>query len=294
MPSIPRSNRSIRHKVGEYPIARISEITDKGRLTPFMFRLPQIGSRCRRRIADTFFLSCVPQPAAVAAMLDPTAESTLDTAPASRLVIRVKLTTEESPPEPAPRRLGRTAVVLMLAAAAVLLSWLAISFFRSDSSSSPVATDQASDSDSRVAAAARVEDSVVGDRAPPTPAAPTSADARTATNLRAARPAESQVQQQPDAPISAVDQVIPDAPKSALDTIRGTVRVSVRVGVDKQGTVLDAATDDPGPSRYFERLAVEASKKWTFTPATLAERRIVLLRFNFTRDRVTAEANPTQ
>jgi TonB family protein len=66
---------------------------------------------------------------------------------------------------------------------------------------------------------------------------------------------------------SPVNEVIPDVPQSALQTIRGTVRVSVRLTVDKDGTVLAAAADDPGPSRYFERLAIEASKKWTFAPA---------------------------
>jgi TonB family protein len=67
--------------------------------------------------------------------------------------------------------------------------------------------------------------------------------------------------------------------------------VSVRVIVDKKGTVLAATADDPGPSRYFERLAIEASKKWTFAPTDAEKQRIMLLSFNFTRAGTTARAN---
>jgi hypothetical protein len=123
--------------------------------------------------------------------------------------------------------------------------------------------------------AARIEDSsVVGDQPLPKPANETTV--------------------QPDAPPSTVNEVIPDVPRSALETIRGTVRVSVRVIVDRQGTVVAAAADDRGPSRYFERLSVEASKSWTFTPASSDEPRIMLVRFNFTRAGATAHASPLQ
>lgn len=106
------------------------------------------------------------------------------------------------------------------------------------------------------------------------------------------KPVEPEARPQPDAPIAAVNEVIPDVSKSSLDTIRGTIKVSVRVIVDKQGTVIEAAAQDRGPSRYFERKAVGAAKQWTFTPANLEERRAVLLKFNFTRNGATAEANP--
>jgi TonB family protein len=70
--------------------------------------------------------------------------------------------------------------------------------------------------------------------------------------------------------------------------------VSVRVIIDKDGAVLTAAADDPGPSRYFERLALEASRKWTFTPAASDEQRTALLKFHFTRGGVTARAHLPQ
>ncbi|HWJ00697.1 MAG TPA: energy transducer TonB [Burkholderiales bacterium] len=88
--------------------------------------------------------------------------------------------------------------------------------------------------------------------------------------------------------------MIPEVPRSAQKTIRGTVRVSVRVIVDKKGSVLAATADDPGPSRYFERLALQASEKWTFAPTDSEKQRIMRVRFSFTRAGTTARANSLQ
>lgn len=88
-----------------------------------------------------------------------------------------------------------------------------------------------------------------------------------------------------------IHEVLPTVPRSALQTIRGTVRVVIRVTIDKQGRVVAASSQDRGPSRYFERLALESSRQWTFTPAATDEPRSALLRYNFTRDGATARAN---
>jgi TonB family protein len=134
---------------------------------------------------------------------------------------------------------------------------------------------------------------VVSDEPLPKPATETAATTSVEAERSAteAKPIEREVRDQPAAPTSLINEVIPDVPRSALDTIRGTVRVSVRVNIDEEGAVLAAIADDPGPSRYFERLAVEASKKWTFTPADSEEQRIMLVKFNFTRAGTTARAN---
>jgi len=87
-----------------------------------------------------------------------------------------------------------------------------------------------------------------------------------------------------------VDEVLPNPSSSALQTIRGTVRVAVRVTVDRQGRVIATASEEPGPSRYFERLSIAAARKWTFTPANGEGQRTMLLRFHFTRDGTTARA----
>ncbi len=64
-----------------------------------------------------------------------------------------------------------------------------------------------------------------------------------------------------------VSQVLPQVPLSARETIHGKVRVKVQVQVDPNGDVSDASFISPGPSRYFARLAMEASRQWKFQPA---------------------------
>lgn len=191
----------------------------------------------------------------------PATEPQLETPSATRLVIRVKLTPREPPqPPPARRPLSKSALLSIVGAVAVVLGWLVIGSFRS-------------------------EPTVV-----PEPAANVSVGSTPSLPQPATQVVAPEVQQQPDPPPSPINEALPDVPQSALDTIRGTVRVSVRVTFDKQGTVVGAAAEDRGPSRYFERLAVETSKKWTFTPANSEERRTMLVRFNFTRAGVSAHA----
>jgi TonB family protein len=72
------------------------------------------------------------------------------------------------------------------------------------------------------------------------------------------------------------------------------VRVSVRLIVDKQGKVFAALVDDPGPSRYFERLALDAAGKWMFPPEASRAQRLMLVRFDFTREGATAHATAVE
>jgi TonB family protein len=102
------------------------------------------------------------------------------------------------------------------------------------------------------------------------------------------------VQPPPAPPTSSTNEVIPDVSKSARDTVRGTIRVSVRVIVDKDGNVLAATADEPGPSRYFERISVEAARRWTFAPTAAEEQRVMLVRFYFKRSGTTARAIPAK
>jgi TonB family protein len=220
------------------------------------------------------------------------AKSQSGTPSAPRLVVRVKIISKGPPRAPVRRRLSRGAqlLILGLGTVAVLLSWVAISVFRTEPTSAPAATEGAPNSKSQSPARvpAPIEAApVVSDEPLPKPATET-AETRSAE----AKSVESEVRKQPDASPSL--EVIPNVPRSARETIRGTVRVSVRVIVDKEGTVLVATADDPGPSRYFERLAIQASKKWTFAPADAEEQRIMLVRFNFTRAGTTARANSLQ
>jgi TonB family protein len=214
------------------------------------------------------------------------AEGQADTPCAQRLVIRVVLP-KDSLQAPARRGVSKGALLLVGGAAAALLSWFGVTKLRTEPT--PAAAVSASP----------LEPEPVASTPAPAPAdaqAPVSApDGAAATTLEpsssAAQPVEPEASAPPDGPPTAVNEVLPDVPQSALDTIRGTVRVSIRVIIDEGGSVLAAVADDPGPSRYFERLSLEASKNWTFTPAPSEEQRIMLVRFHYTRGGVTARAN---
>jgi len=53
---------------------------------------------------------------------------------------------------------------------------------------------------------------------------------------------------------------MPEVLQSAINTIRGTVKVRVKVNVDQSGTVEDAELESRGPSKYFARAALEAAQ----------------------------------
>jgi serine/threonine protein kinase len=86
-------------------------------------------------------------------------------------------------------------------------------------------------------------------------------------------------------PGEVAHQVLPDVPQKALNGIRGTLKVGVRVRVDASGNVVEESFDPTGPSRYFARLALDASRRWKFTPASVDGKNAPsewILRFEFT------------
>jgi TonB family protein len=66
-----------------------------------------------------------------------------------------------------------------------------------------------------------------------------------------------------------VNQILPDIIPSAMRTISGTVKVSVRLAVDENGKVTDAALASAGPSNYFASKSLEAARRWKFKPAQI-------------------------
>jgi TonB family protein len=92
----------------------------------------------------------------------------------------------------------------------------------------------------------------------------------------------------------ALDQVMPQVPAKALATIRGTVRVGVKVHVDPAGNVSNATLDHSGPSRYFADLALKASKQWVFAAPEADGHSVAsewLIQFAFTNGGAKATAN---
>src|SRR5579862_1438283 len=111
---------------------------------------------------------------------------------------------------------------------------------------------------------------------------------RPAVNSPASTPARGQV----------AHKAMPDVSQKALETIRGKVRVSVKVNVDASGKVTNAAFEAPGPSKYFADAAIHAAKNWTFAPPSSNGDKLPsewLLRFEFApagTEAFSAELNP--
>jgi TonB family protein len=90
-----------------------------------------------------------------------------------------------------------------------------------------------------------------------------------------------------------VHQVLPDVPQKASNTIQGTVRVSVRINVDRSGRVVATELEFPGPSRYFARLALAAAQDWKFAPYDQNIDREFIVNFEFTNTGTRALATRT-
>jgi TonB family protein len=92
-----------------------------------------------------------------------------------------------------------------------------------------------------------------------------------------------------------LDQVMPDVSSRARATIRGTVRVTVKLHVDPTGNVASAELFSPGPSKYFADQALQAAHRWDFAPAKVDGHAVAsnwLVRFEFTPS--ITKVQPTQ
>jgi TonB family protein len=91
-------------------------------------------------------------------------------------------------------------------------------------------------------------------------------------------------------------QVLPDVPRRARETISGTVNVKVKVAVDTSGVVSHAALVSSGGSGYFANEALQAARKWVFTPPTVDGKAVPSewsLRFEFKRNGTKAASQRT-
>ncbi len=94
---------------------------------------------------------------------------------------------------------------------------------------------------------------------------------------------------------TVLEQVMPSVSRQSRDTITGKVRVSVKVAVDPSGKVARASLASTGPSRYFAKLALDASHRWKFAPPQVNGQSVAsewILRFQFGRQ--TTEVHPAQ
>jgi serine/threonine protein kinase len=95
-------------------------------------------------------------------------------------------------------------------------------------------------------------------------------------------------------PPTVLHQEIPDVSRSARATIRGVIKIAVRVIVDRSGNVFAATLDSRASSKYFARAAMDAAKKWQFAQDADQPSRVWLLHFEFTRAGTTAHSAALQ
>jgi serine/threonine protein kinase len=89
---------------------------------------------------------------------------------------------------------------------------------------------------------------------------------------------------------SVTHEEIPAVSHGVRDSIRGLIKVAVRVTVDRAGNVVAENLEVHGSSQYFARLSSDAAKKWKFAPADNPSPREWLLQFEFSRSGVTGHA----
>jgi len=113
--------------------------------------------------------------------------------------------------------------------------------------------------------------------------APAASSAATASSRETRKPVARGIA---SAKGDVLDEVLPDVPQKARATIHGKVRVSVNVHVDPSGGVSEAEFDSRGPSQFFAELALQAARKWAFTPPEVNGKSVASewrLRFEFTQ-----------
>jgi serine/threonine protein kinase len=130
-------------------------------------------------------------------------------------------------------------------------------------------------------------------RSHPNSTVPPSSTAQSTSQPSAAPAAASQSSATPLSAVAAVlHQEIPALSHGTRDSIRGQIKVTVLVTVDRSGNVVGETLENQGSSKYFARLATEAAKKWKFTPADNQDSRQWLLQFEFTRSGAAGQAAP--
>jgi outer membrane biosynthesis protein TonB len=125
----------------------------------------------------------------------------------------------------------------------------------------------------------------------PGSAQPPSAVAETSTPPAAPPPEpEQSPKASMSAPSAVIHREIPEVSRGARASIRGHIKVTVRVTVDRSGNVIRQTLQNPGSSKYFARLASAAAGKWKFGPSDDQALRVWLLSFEFARGGATGLA----
>jgi hypothetical protein len=225
---------------------------------------------------------------------------------ATRLVIRAVLNSEPVPEPPAARK--SFVVPIVAVAVAVVLGWVGVRWFMGQSNSNAPTTEVASTTappgasppGETAAGSAQgsggAAPSAANSPAPATSGAPGTPSTTTpsAATARIAPPVAAPSSRSPARSASSDSAVLheemPNVSLRSRETIHGHVKVTVRVTVDPSGAVVSDVLENPGPSKYFARLAGQAASKWKFAPADHQAARQWLVHFEFSRDGTKAQA----
>ena len=115
---------------------------------------------------------------------------------------------------------------------------------------------------------------------------------QTASQQAVSQPAAQSSTAAPVAAAPVLHEEIPAVSRHARESVRGQIKVAVRVTVDRAGNVVAENLEVRGSSRYFARLATEAARKWKFAPADGPSAREWLVQFEFSRGGATGHAVP--
>jgi TonB family protein len=92
---------------------------------------------------------------------------------------------------------------------------------------------------------------------------------------------ETKLTEVPSTSPDIVKQMVPMVSSFAKGTIQGKISVRVKVAVDTDGNVVDAAFGSPSSSKYFSSQALEAARQSKFAPSTDGAVRHFVLLFRF-------------
>jgi TonB family protein len=225
--------------------------------------------------------------AAAAAVAKPSANDG-----STRLVIRAVLNSEPAPEPPAERRSFVVPIVAVVVA--VALGWVGVRWFTGKSNSSAPTTEVASTT--APPGASPPGETAGGSAQGPGGTSPIAANSSASATSGApatppvAPPPSRSSTRSVSSDSDVLHEELPNVSLRSRETIHGRVKVTVRVTVDPSGAVVSDVLENPGPSKYFARLAGQAASKWKFAPADHQATRQWLVHFEFSRDGTKAQA----
>jgi TonB family protein len=249
----------------------------------------EVPSRDAAETSPTVYAPAVPPPVAEPPVPVPSAAAPIPQQPPPLRAIQPDTNSAAPPP-------GQRSYFPLAAGAVVLVAivWGAVHLFGGRSDSTPAtAPTETVDTASPAPAAPNATTPPATTSSEPVPAeSPRSNHAQTAAGRSSSsRPTARAKSGGVSESASVIHEEIPSVPQRARQTIHGRVKVVVLVTVDRSGAVVNEIFENPGPSRYFARLASEAGKKWKFSPAVSSRRWLV--HFEFSREGTKVHATPS-